>query len=327
MKNRSIITTLILTILSITILYASESITVNATQGEITYPIWIDKGKEINFSVLGSWSMWDKWGPVDYNGHTSFQKINEYHLGVLVGRIEGGTNFPVRNNMTYTSPVSGRLILYPNRGNYAHLIASGSMTVTVEGARRINQDDAEKLHGWDTAKLDTAVNANFFTRDEKEVILLMNKARTNPSLFAKQYLESRKNEGTYARECYVELLSMKPVVPLLPSRALYLSAKDHAIDMGRTGNTGHNGTDGSSMSARINRYGSWGGGISENCSYGYSDPLGIVLQLLIDDGVPSRGHRKNILNGNSRFVGLSIQSHTRYRYNCVQDFAVDIKEK
>jgi uncharacterized protein YkwD len=53
----------------------------------------------------------------------------------------------------------------------------------------------------------------------------------------------------------------------------------------------------------------------------------IVLQLLIDHGVPSRGHRKNILNGSSNYVGVSIQPHNGYRFNCVQDFAGGMVER
>lgn len=52
-----------------------------------------------------------------------------------------------------------------------------------------------------------------------------------------------------------------------------------------------------------------------------------MLQLLIDDGVPGRGHRKNILAPGMRYIGTSIQPHARYAYNCVQDFAVGIDEK
>jgi len=181
--------------------------------------------------------------------------------------------------------------------------------------------------GWDMAVIDTARNADYLTPAEKEVILILNKARTNPPLFARTYLEARRNSGNYARECYQQMLIMAPIGALRPSRALSSAAKDHAMDMGQNGRTGHVGTDGSNMSTRIRRHGQWQRTISENCSYGHSNPMEIVLQLLIDHGVPSRGHRKNILNGRSNYVGVSIQPHNGYRFNCVQDFAGGIVER
>ena len=54
--------------------------------------------------------MWDKWVTVNYLGHRSFKRINEIgYLGSLVGRIKGGWNFLVKDNMKYISPVSNPL--------------------------------------------------------------------------------------------------------------------------------------------------------------------------------------------------------------------------
>lgn len=194
-----------------------------------------------------------------------------------------------------------------------------------ENSNTTPQNDNDS--GWNIAVIDTARNADYLSQGEKDVVMILNKARTNPALFARTYLESQRNSSNYARECYQQMLAMSPVGALRPSRALSMSAKDHAVDMGQNGRTGHDGTDGSNMSSRIRRYGQWQRTISENCSYGHSDPLQIVLQLLIDHGVPSRGHRKNILNGSSGYVGVSIQPHNGYRFNCVQDFAGGIVER
>jgi len=161
------------------------------------------------------------------------------------------------------------------------------------------------------------------------VVLFLNKARTNPKLFAQLYLTTRKGEGGYALECYNEMLAWKPLHPLAPSKALSLAARDHATDLGATGATGHVSSSGADAASRVRRHGTFTGpytGPWENCSYGPSDPLEIVLQLLIDDGVPSRGHRRNIMEKNVNFVGVSIRPHKTYRYNCVMDFADSIKD-
>ena len=56
----------------------------------------------------------------------------------------------------------------------------------------------------------------------------------------------------------------------------------------------------------------------ENISYG-SAGLQVVIDLIVDDGVPSRGHRKNILDPGFHDVGIAIGPHLRYGTMCVMD--------
>jgi len=309
-------------------LAGAEEFVVQSDQVETIYPLWVEEGETIRFSVSGSWSMYHpKWAAVNWKGHTSFKKINGYHLGALMGAVGAEDPFPVDDGLEYKSPVSGRLILYPNRGTYKHHKTTGSITVTVRGGKRVTEAEAERLMGWDIALLDTAREVPYMSDGEKDVVLFVNKARHDPPLFAELYVKQRVSKWAAARECYGQMRSMKPLPILQPSLALWKAARDHAKDLGKGGKTGHVGTDGSDLSQRIKRYGTWKSGISENCSYGFDDPLAIMLQLLIDDGVPSRGHRMNILAPGMRYIGTSIQPHAKYYSNCVQDFAVGIDEK
>ncbi|MCI0512443.1 tetratricopeptide repeat protein [candidate division KSB1 bacterium] len=187
--------------------------------------------------------------------------------------------------------------------------------------------------------------AEFLSDLEQEVVAEINRLRTNPAEYADQYVAPFKihfqgnlitepgkvsiitHEGVAAvEECYQVLKKTAAMRALLPARGLSRAAKDHVTGQGPTGDTGHDGVDGSRMSERIARYGNWGGGCAENISYGHNDARRIVLQLIIDDGVASRGHRKNLLNASYRFVGVACGAHARYGYMCVQDFSVEYED-
>jgi len=73
-----------------------------------------------------------------------------------------------------------------------------------------------------------------------------------------------------------------------------IACKDHVLDTGPSGLTGHTGTDGSSPFDRMGKYVSLEGTSGENIAYGLSSPERVIMQLAIDDGVASRGHRANI---------------------------------
>jgi hypothetical protein len=205
---------------------------------------------------------------------------------------------------------------------------------------------------WNIAALDTAAGVNYLTGIEKDVILEMNKARADPKKYAELYIQpmleyewgGRYGENSYRvpgktgyittnegkdgiQSCIADLSERQSASPLLPARGLFLAAKDHADDTGPKGMTGHTGSDGSSMSQRISRYGTRSGGAGECISYGHNIGREIVLQLLIDDGVPTRGHREITLNGNYKYTGGAIGSHTNYTYLCVIDFANEYKDK
>ncbi len=179
---------------------------------------------------------------------------------------------------------------------------------------------------------------------EADVIIEMNLARTDPAGYA-AHLESmlrhfdgrvlrlpgaialQTSEGAGAvREAIRALRNAAPMEPLTPSEGLGRAARDHATDQGPRAGMGHRGSDGSSMADRVSRYGEWGGSIAENIAYGSDTPRAVVIDLLVDDGVPSRGHRHNILNRDSRFAGVGCAPHGEYRIMCVIDFAGTYRE-
>ena len=100
-----------------------------------------------------------------------------------------------------------------------------------------------------------------------------------------------------------------------PEKDLYKIALGHAKISGKNGTVGHQRFNErfKPVMKKYNR-------VAENCGYGYDDAVEIVLELLIDQGISSLGHRKNILNPIYNSIGVSIQDHKDYRTNCVMDF-------
>ncbi len=138
----------------------------------------------------------------------------------------------------------------------------------------------------------------------------------------------RLNEGTRAvDEAIAFLKRQEPLDPLALSKGLSAAARDLAADQGKTGGTGHAGSDGSSPPTRMSRHGKWLRTAGENCAYGPEDARQIVIQLIVDDGVPSRGHRANIFNPAFKVVGVAVGPHPRYRFVSVMDFAGGYREK
>lgn len=91
------------------------------------------------------------------------------------------------------------------------------------------------------------------------------------------------------------------------------ACQDHVTDKGEKGQTGHTGSDGSSPYDRMDRYGSWSRWAAENVSYGFESGMDVVMQLLIDDGVTSRGHRTNLFSQYGTVTGVSSGFHLNYK--------------
>ncbi len=84
---------------------------------------------------------------------------------------------------------------------------------------------------------------------------------------------------------------------------------------------GHFGKDGSQLPQRIAKFGSVSFGYAENIVYYVDLPREIVLMMIIDDGIASRGHRKNIFNRAFRQVGIGYGKGRENEGLCVVVFA------
>ena len=135
--------------------------------------------------------------------------------------------------------------------------------------------------------------------------------------------DTSKQSDTPLQECIQVLKTTAAMDTLALETGLCRSAQWLADDQARTGALGHTGSDGSDLVTRISRYGTWGILCGENCAYGSVTAREIVVQLLIDDGVPSRGHRINILKQVFKKVGIGFNKTGKAAYGAVtvMDFA------
>jgi uncharacterized protein YkwD len=177
---------------------------------------------------------------------------------------------------------------------------------------------------------------------EESVGRALGEARRDPKGFAKR-IEARlpnfegKNyvadgrrivtkEGKSAvNDALAYLRAQDPIQPVLPGgEGLRLAAEDHANDIGRNGLVSHTGSDGSSASDRQSRYGTWSGSSGECLWYGRAvgrTGRGVIEDLVIDDGVASRGHRLAIFNTSFTVAGVKLLPHEIYGHVVAIEFA------
>ena len=124
------------------------------------------------------------------------------------------------------------------------------------------------------------------------------------------------NEGVAAvDEAIRDLRREKPLPRLQQSDLLAAAAADHVAVQSRSGAVGHY-TRGSGPGERMKARGG-GPYVNEVITYGHHSPAGVVQQLLIDDGVPDRGHRHSLLRPTHRFAGVACGTHRIHRTMCV----------
>jgi uncharacterized protein YkwD len=125
-----------------------------------------------------------------------------------------------------------------------------------------------------------------------------------------------------------DLKKLKPLSVLQPDSGIYAAARKHAQD-----NTNHNwtllhvGSDGSYPWDRIKKYSPAMAFGNENIA-GHSanpSPREIVMQLLVDEGIPRYGHRYNLLDAQWTHVACTVENHKGSMWYWVQNFGVKKK--
>ena len=150
---------------------------------------------------------------------------------------------------------------------------------------------------------------DYMSEQERAVIQQLNIARMYPKWYLYFYLKNPQTENE--KSLYKTMMIMKSIPsPLVPCKACYESALCHAKTSGEKGYVGHD-RQVSTCKQTFN---------GECCEYGSTQAKDIILNLLIDEDVPSLGHRIICLTESYTQIGISTQPHSTYRFNTVLDF-------
>lgn len=200
--------------------------------------------------------------------------------------------------------------------------------------------NAQKWTDAEFRRANTAVNASYLTNEEKNVVMYMNLIRIDGEKFYYTFLEDYINNynakvkqyrnynelritrnNSYYTSLLKHLRGIKNLQVFYPDDKLTALSRSHAQDLNRNNLDTHESSNGDKFSKRLSKYFP-NKAMSENIDFGYSNSLDIVCHLLLDCGVPSLGHRFNLLDQKFKLntVGVSIQPHPSYTWCAVIDF-------
>jgi hypothetical protein len=197
----------------------------------------------------------------------------------------------------------------------AGLVSTGK---TVGGKSPLSKYSKE----WDLPRYNicnTAEHVAYLSEREKEIIYVLNLARMNPKLFNRTVFKkanpiptTTNRESLFYYESLDSTLSvLNPLPPLQPDSLCILSALYHAKGSGEKSYCGHTRQTPESKKATY---------LSSECAYaGSSNPLVVVLTFLLDEDVPSLGHR-NICLGNYKKISVGIAQDKSFGYAVILDF-------
>ena len=168
------------------------------------------------------------------------------------------------------------------------------------------------------------------TSQELDMVTEINLLRGNPSgyiQYVDAYVSEQRRTGGFpvdqavVDELKSELRQLGPLSILTPSQCIYQAAKDHGIDQKPTGDVNHEGRDGSWPWDRVRKACPNMQDGNENLVAGTPSIRTAVILLLIDEGIPTRGHRKTLLKPEWRYVGCyNVGTVGTFPHYWVQNF-------
>lgn len=166
-------------------------------------------------------------------------------------------------------------------------------------------DDSVEFTEEEKAKANTAKDCAYMLPIEREVVYVLNLARTSPKKFAEKYIRDfKRNRYMFAERCdslYRQLKHMEPINALLPEPELTAHAQCFAEQSGKIGAYSHS-REGTTCLKRFN---------AECIVWGDQTAVGYVCNLLVDYGKGNEalGHRRAMFNKDNIYIGVGQGDH------------------
>lgn len=150
------------------------------------------------------------------------------------------------------------------------------------------------------------------SQKEQQFFYWTNVFRSNPRRFydlvvkefINQFPEANKPDVKSLERDIQKTAASLPI--LLPDEGLLQMSKLHAIDLAKRGGViSHRSATGKTFVERMREAGSYRCG-AENLFVGNDNPLVALITLLIDYGVPDKGHRLNLLDSSYGKMGTTL---------------------
>ncbi|MCL6524437.1 MAG: CAP domain-containing protein [Thermoflavifilum sp.] len=167
---------------------------------------------------------------------------------------------------------------------------------------------------------------------EKAILEVINRMRSHPAAFYTQVIEPyvrQKPTAIHFTHSYVhslrkEMLALSALPPLVENDTLQQTALELARDIveHQGGRLSHNTSQGLDFAQRFQQAGIGCG--AENLYTGtHRTAEDVVADWLIDQGVPSLGHRKNLLHSSYTRAGLVVLTNPKGQIWVVLDLGCD----
>lgn len=142
----------------------------------------------------------------------------------------------------------------------------------------------------------------------EDMVMELNQARRDPKAYTQIVSSYPDLDPQERKETLRYLQTVNPCNnDLVLNSGLTRISSDWVRIQGATTGTGHG-----DFFSRVRAIGTYQS-IAENIAYGYQEPRDIVVQWIIDHGVPDKGHRHNIYECNFNQVGVAKGPHRSYR--------------
>jgi hypothetical protein len=271
---------------------------------EMMYPIWIEKDTNIYFNIFKK-NVNNNNIKIEENKIDEINNLNNLNEGILIGRILNGNQFIIYDNLIYKSDFSGPLFIKMNIKN--KIMLNDYINLKIKGAKYIESFfNLEEMIGWKN----TINNINYINSDglelsknEKDIVILINKIRVNSKLFSIQYLENIKNMNETIKNVYNIFVENKVK---LHKFIVDVSLKNHLENYFKLLLKKENKIKNKQIlncSSELNKYIEKNGN-KKNCKtiikiHNKEHPLSLVIRFIIDDNI-----RKEILNEDNNEFSL-----------------------